>query len=142
MIVRAATDADLAWLTQTGVAAYQTVFRPLLPKVDWQAFDDAFFMARIARDIAHVRIAARDDLRLGFSLLTGTHLDMLFVAADQRGAGVGRNLLESAQTLECFAANTAARRFYERENWQLERCYARPFGGVACDFVAYVKGSR
>ena len=142
MIVRGATDSDLAWLTRTGLETYQKVFRPLLPGVDWSVFDEAFFAARFRRDLDRVRIACHEEKRLGLALLTGTHLDMLFVAGGQRGAGVGGRLLDGARTLECFAVNGAARRFYERHGWTLERSYARSFGGVACDFVAYVREFR
>jgi putative acetyltransferase len=139
VIIRAATSRDVAWLADMAHDAYQNVFRPLLPDVDWSRFDDAFFTARFEHDLDRVTIACQSSERLGFSLVTGTHLDMLFVAPGGRNGGVGALLFGGATTLECFAVNSAARRFYERHGWRASRYYSRNFGGVDCEFVAYAR---
>jgi len=138
-VIRAATPLDQDWLIETAHSVYHDDFRALLPEVDWAVFDLDFFSARFARDLARVRIACRDGQRSGFSLMTGTHLDMLFVTPAARNAGIGTALLEHATTLECFAVNAAARRFYEREGWRAECFSHRLFGGVDCAFVDYVR---
>jgi GNAT superfamily N-acetyltransferase len=75
-------------------------------------------------------------------MATRRHLDMLFVDPRFAGRGAGRRLLAECErrgvrTLECFAANHAARRFYEGAGWRLERAYARRFAGATHYFVAY-----
>ena len=71
-----------------------------------------------------MRVAERGRRALGFSLVTGTHLDMLFVDSEAAGEGAGSALLrrveaEGARTLEAFRDNHAARAFYERRGWTL-----------------------
>jgi GNAT superfamily N-acetyltransferase len=66
------------------------------------------------------------------------HVSVLATTAEAEGSGVGRALLEHAEawaarrghgliTLNVFAANTRARRFYERAGWAPEIVkYAKP----------------
>jgi putative acetyltransferase len=75
------------------------------------------------------------------ALVTGRpHLDMLFVDPQALGGGIGGRLLAEAQargalTLECFARNARARRFYEKAGWREMLAYRREFAGVTEDFV-------
>ena len=84
---------------------------------------------------------------IGFLLVTDNHIDMLFVDPPGIGKGAGSRLLQfaeqnGARTLECFRDNHAARRFYERHGWRLEREYDRDFAGRSRSFVFYVKEER
>lgn len=144
MICRPARQGDIAWLAATSVSAYRVVFAPLLPDCDWSGFDDAFFSARFLRQWSDVRIAENAVARLGFCLVTDANVDMLFVADGQRGHGAGLALLKDAEargaaTLECFAVNSRARSFYERNGWIRKQAYARVFAGQSCDFVRYCR---
>jgi putative acetyltransferase len=144
VICRPATPDDIAWLAETGLEAYRTVFVPLLPECDWSAFDHAFFMARFQRQWPDIRIAAQDMARLGFCLVTHGNIDMLFVAGRQRGRGTGQLLLSDAEargavTLECFTVNSRARNFYKRQGWVETGYHAREFAGRSCEFVCYGK---
>ena len=92
-----------------------------------------------------MRVACAGEAVVGFSLVTEGHLDMLFVDPAAQGTGAGKALLDEAvargtRTLECFAANHAARRFYERQGWRLARSYARAFAGGEHHFVFYARG--
>ena len=82
---------------------------------------------------------------VGFLLMTDGHIDMLFMEPAASGRGGGAVLLREAETLgakslECFRDNHAARRFYERHGWRVEREYEREFAGRSRSFVLYEKG--
>jgi putative acetyltransferase len=135
---------DIPWLAATSVAAYRDYFAPLLPHLDLRGFDEGHFTARFGRSLGKVRIACEGDRPLGFTMVTDGNIDMFFVADGLRRGGVGTLMLEDAEkhgaeTLECFAANIAARRFYEKHGWTLADSYSRPFGGAPCEFVRYTR---
>ncbi|SFI52095.1 Acetyltransferase (GNAT) domain-containing protein [Bosea sp. OK403] len=141
MICRNATARDLAWLTEVALDNYRAVFAPLLPECDWSPFDEAHFRARFSEAWPRIRIVA-DAVPLGFALVTDGHIDMFFVDRSAQGRGVGASLLGEAQergacSLETFAVNQVARRFYERAGWRIAARYSRPFAGAECDFLRY-----
>ncbi|AKO97681.1 Acetyltransferase [Marinovum algicola DG 898] len=86
-----------------------------------------------AQDVAHcgrmidkgwVRVVESGDGRiLGFIARNGEEIDALFVAAPERGQGVGVALLDDAKAranrleLWTFQRNTGAQKFYEREGF-------------------------
>jgi len=101
-----------------------------------------------ARD-SEVLIAERDGQPVGclhvlettdFFGRSHAHVSVLATTAEAEGSGVGRALLEYAEawaarrghgliTLNVFAANARARRFYERAGWAPEIVkYAKPLG--------------
>ena len=144
MNIRAAHVGDVDWLVKTTLAAYSDTFEPMLPGCDWSGLGDAFFRDRFSSQWPHVMIASRQDHDLGFALVTHGNLDMLFVTAEARNSGAGAALLASAEragarTLECFARNEDARRFYERHGWRVAGSYERLFAGMSCAFVSYAK---
>lgn len=141
MICRDASTGDVAWLAAVALDNYRAVFAPLLPDCDWAPFDEAHFQARFSEVWPRVRIVA-DAIPLGFALITDGHVDMLFVDRSAQGRGVGARLLDDAQgrgarSLETFAVNLAARRFYEQAGWRMAARYSRSFAGTECDFVRY-----
>jgi putative acetyltransferase len=73
-----------------------------------------------------MRVAEAGEPISAFSRLTGAHLDMLFTDRRFQGQGHGAALLADAEacgarTLEAFAANLPARRFYEARGWRKTR---------------------
>ncbi|WP_417523734.1 GNAT family N-acetyltransferase [Marinovum sp.] len=86
-----------------------------------------------AQDVAHcgnmidkgwVRVAEGEDGRImGFIARNGEEIESLFVAAPERGHGVGVALLNDAKSackrleLWTFQLNTGAQKFYEREGF-------------------------
>ena len=81
---------------------------------------------------------------IGFYLVTGSHLDMIFVTPSAQATGVGSALLRHAEqagvvSLEVFASNQRARSFYHRNGWQPIRFYKRMYAGEERDFVHYEK---
>jgi GNAT superfamily N-acetyltransferase len=142
MICRAARSDDSAAMAKIVVDAYRSVFTPLLPTVELSVFDVDHFTARFSRQWPNMRVVELEDTIIAFAMITQGHLDMFFVDENRRSMGVGQMFLadavaQGACTLETFAANIGARRFYEREGWQLGATSARPFGSVICEFVSY-----
>jgi putative acetyltransferase len=142
MICRAARVDDVPAMAAQAAATYRNVFAPLLPEVDVSLFAIAHFTARFSRQWPNMRVVELEDTVIAFAMITQGHLDMFFVDENRRNMGVGHMLLadavaQGACTLETFAANSAARRFYEREGWRFVATSARPFGGAICEFVSY-----
>lgn len=144
MIIRAATEADIPAMAELTAASYALAFADILEPAALAQRDAAFFVERF-RDVWPRMLAAEEGGRLlGVTLTSEHHLDMLFLAPDATGRGVGARLLaaveaQGVRTLECFRDNHAARRFYEREGWRLARAYEREFIGRQRAFVAYDK---
>ena len=114
------------------------------------AVADASEMMRAVRDGVRgneVLIAERNGQPVGclhvlettdFFGRSHAHISVLATTSEAEGSGVGRALLEYAEawaarrghgliTLNVFAANTRARRFYERAGWAPEILkYAKP----------------
>jgi GNAT superfamily N-acetyltransferase len=141
VICRDATAGDVAWMTEVALDAYHLVFAAFLPGCDWSAFDAAHFHRRFNESWPRIRIA-EDGAPCGFALVTLGHIDMFFIDRTAQGRGLGAVLLadvasRGALSLESFAVNRAARRFYERAGWVATEHSSRPFAGVECDFVRY-----
>ena len=143
--VRQARADDVAALAAVAEASYASGFAGILEPEVLASRDAATFAARFCDSLDRLVLAEDGDGRaLGFALVTAGHLDMLFVDPGAQSGGVGARLLAhveaaGARTLECFRDNTAARRFYERHGWRLERSYEREFAGRMRAFVAYAK---
>lgn len=140
MIVRRAVEADIAPAAALMARAYATHFRPIIgdPALD---FDQPHFEARFARELADLTVLDAEGLR-GVLLVKDGHIAMLFAA--ETGQGHGAALLAHAEThgarsLEVFAANEGARRFYERAGWQVTDDYERAFAGAQHRFLRYEK---
>jgi putative acetyltransferase len=144
MNVRPAEEADIPVMAAIAAAAYRKGFAGILEPLTLVTFDGPFFARRFAEQWPSLTVADADGGVVGFAKTTGEHLDMLFVAPGRHGAGAGSALLAEAEgrgvrTLECFRDNEAARRFYERRGWALQRSYEREFAGKPRWFVFYGK---
>jgi ribosomal protein S18 acetylase RimI-like enzyme len=93
--------------------------------------DLTFFLKRM-NDRAHTVIAFYGKQIAGFVSWTDHQLNSLFVHRDFRNGGVGLRLLLHAEVqmfaagqsqleLVCVFGNDAAKRFYERYGWKLDR---------------------
>jgi putative acetyltransferase len=145
LIVRPAEAADVPALAGIAQSSYSLAFADFLEIEVIDDHDTAFFMARFAHAWQRMLVALSDGTPAGFLLMTEQHIDMLFMDPVASGRGGGALLLQEAErrgarSLECFRDNHAARRFYERHGWQVEREYDREFAGKSRSFVFYVKG--
>ncbi|MBB4123442.1 GNAT family N-acetyltransferase [Martelella radicis] len=97
---------------------------PWMPRVHTHADVTHHYRESVFNERA-VSVVAVDMSVLGFLALSDDdYVTALYVSAIARGAGVGKALLDQAKTnrptglrLWTFQANTAARRFYEREGF-------------------------
>jgi putative acetyltransferase len=142
--VREAKPEDVPALAGIAERSYRAAFAEILEPEALARRDAAFFAGRLAESWPRMRVAERGGRVLGFALVTGTHLDMLFVDPAAEGEGAGSTLLgtveaEGVRTLEAFRDNRAARAFYERRGWTLRDAYERAFLGRPRAFVLYGK---
>lgn len=141
IIVRAALASDLPALCRVASAAFASAFADIVDAETIAARTPRSFRARFSARLGDMRAAVEDGVA-GFSLLTGAHLDMLFVDPARQGRGAGQALLADAvargcRTLESFAANGRARRFYESAGFHLAETCRRPYEGRDTAFVLY-----
>lgn len=140
MIIRRAVANDIAPAAALMAQAYATHFRPIIGDAAL-GFDQAHFEARFARELADLTVLDAGGLR-GVLLVRDGHIAMLFAA--ETGQGHGAALLAHAEangtrSLEVFAANEGARRFYERAGWEVADDYEREFAGANHRFLRYEK---
>ena len=87
---------------------------------------------------------------IGVLTLGDDELYAIYVHPEHWGTGVGQALLERAEielaktcteaTLTCMVGNARARRFYERNGWQLGETLVEPhFGGEPTEVCRYSK---
>ncbi|WP_336810665.1 GNAT family N-acetyltransferase [Bosea sp. MMO-172] len=140
MIIRGAVANDIAPAAALMAQAYVAHFRPIIGAAAL-GFDQAHFEARFARELAELTVLDADGVS-GVLLVKEGHIAMLFVA--ETGLGHGAALLahgeaHGACSLEVFANNEGARRFYERAGWQVTGDYVREFAGAQHRFLRYEK---
>ncbi len=145
MRIRPAREEDVAALACVAAASYRVAFHAILGEEGLSQRAESFFIARFGSEWPSVRVADEEDQILGFHQVRDGWLDMLFLAPEAIGQGLGASLLADAEecgavALECFRDNGAARRFYERHGWQLDQSLEREFAGAVRAFVTYRKG--
>jgi GNAT superfamily N-acetyltransferase len=140
MMLRPAHAADIADAAALVARAYSDSFAEVLEPETLAEFDAAYFRRRFALDWQRLLLAENAGEIVGLLLVTEQHIDMLFVAAFARGKGVGAALLDAAssggaRSLESFAANARALRFYQTRGWSIVSRYRRAFAGREREFV-------
>ena len=141
--VRPPLAADLPALAEVAWRSTRAAFEHILPATILDRKRPEDFARRFAARMADLRIAVdAAGAPLGFSLMTGSHLDMLFVDPAAQGRSAGTALLSDAvergcRTLESFAHNRLARGFYESRGFRLCREYRRLYEGLDLPFVRY-----
>ena len=131
-----------------GIAArsYRSAFASILEAEVLAGRDAAFFAERFRRS----RRAPAGSPRMtaapvGFCLVTRRpYRHAVRRPASHRRRAPARHFSprrrrDGATTLECFADNHPARRFYERHGWNLTHSYERVFGGRNRGFVLFEK---
>jgi putative acetyltransferase len=145
LIVRPAGADDVPALAAIAERSYRAAFAKILEADVLATRDEAFFAKRFSSSWERMLVVCSGEVLAGFLLMTNGHIDMLFMDPVASGKGGGALLLKEAErcgasSLECFRDNHAARRFYERHGWQVDREYDREFAGKSRSFVFYVKG--
>ena len=142
-----AKPADAEELAKVAHASFHAAFASIMTEAGLRTRSLDFFRKKFADDWRVVLVALAGGQIQGFSLVRDRHIEMLFVAPEAQGRGVGFALLGAAESqgavsLECFAANHAARAFYERAGWRQTRAYSREFAGEVYEFVLYSAPAR
>lgn len=132
--------ADIAPAAALMAQAYATHFRSTIGDAAL-GFDQAHFEVRFARELTELSVLDAGGIR-GVLLVKDGYIAMLFAA--ETGHGHGAALLahaeaHGARSLEVFAANEGARRFYERAGWQVADDYEREFASALHRFLRYEK---
>ncbi len=145
MRIRPAAEADVAALARVAAASYRLAFLAILGEEGLAQRAEPFFIARFGAEWRTVRLVEQQERVLGFHQVREGRLDMLFLAPEAIGRGVGAVLLADAEQqgatlLECFRDNHPARRFYERHGWRFDQALEREFAGAIRAFVTYRKG--
>ena len=94
---------------------------------------DAF----VREHLAGMLVVEREDTVVGVCIVTNDLIDLLWVGAGARGAGVGRSLIEAAESrvrqggarsirVECFAQNKTALEFYGRMGYAVAKTIRDP----------------
>ncbi|WP_312896901.1 GNAT family N-acetyltransferase [Microvirga soli] len=142
--MRVAGADDISALAAVAERSYRATFAGILEADVLASRDEGFFAERFASSWDRMLVACSGEALVGFLLMTDGHIDMLFMDPTAVGRGGGALLLKEAEqqgarSLECFRDNHAARRFYERHGWHMEREYEREFAGKSRSFVLYAK---
>ena len=145
MRIRPATPADIPELARLAAASYRASFLLIIGEDGLAIRSPSYFIGRFTDQWPSIRLAEDASGRIaGLYQVRGGKLDMLFLDPQDTGKRLGTQLLidaeqDGAVRLECFSANQRARRFYERNGWQLEREFRQEFAGKQQDIVAYSK---
>jgi putative acetyltransferase len=122
-ILRKSTSADLQRNYVTWRTAVDTTHH-FLSASDREAIAD--LVANVYLPQAELTVAVDvDDVPLGFMGATGSHIDALFVHADNRGLGVGRHLVDNFRaekvyvTVDVNEQNLSGVGFYRRLGFQV-----------------------
>ena len=129
VIVRRAEPSEIAALARIWHDGWHDAHAALVPEVLVRVRTLENFEERMTAGIDAVWVAADRGAPLGFYVLNGDELDLLFVAAESRGTGVAITLLEDAERrlrdggtetawLACVIGNERAARFYEKSGWR------------------------
>ncbi|MCZ4271886.1 GNAT family N-acetyltransferase [Maritalea porphyrae] len=98
--------------------------------------DISFMQERIDAFYPNIIIALDEGNLVALVIAKEARLSQLFVANTVRGMGVGQRLLELGEaklvaegalraTLNCLVGNDGARRFYERNGWQVSETQSK-----------------
>jgi GNAT superfamily N-acetyltransferase len=145
VIVRTATPEDAEAMARVHGASYETAYG-LTDDFDRRLgiYREHVFSNAEVRPL----LAEEDGRVVGIATVGAEELYAIYVHPDRWGGGVGQALLDRAHValaetcdearLTVLAANLRARRFYERNGWELvERLTEPHFGGVPTDVCRY-----
>jgi putative acetyltransferase len=100
----------------------------LVPRDICDFRDERYFRRRLEREHDSVRVLGPPGNLTGLCIVHGANLDMLFIALNEQGKGLGEQLLSDAESrmrgaaleeayLHVALGNDGAVRFYRRHSW-------------------------
>lgn len=132
MQIADADEAELDALAELWFRAWQDAHAGILPAELARERTLESFRERLGDAIADLRVAHVDGNPAGFSWIKDDELYQFYLAAEARGTGVARRLMDDAIAilrargvhtawLACAIGNDRAARFYEKAGWHNAR---------------------
>lgn len=134
MKVRTANVEELEALANIWHDGWQDAHAELLPAELARERTLENFRERLPRHLSDLRTLGEPGEPLGLSITKDDELNQFYVAAEWRGKGVAKRLIDEVEQrlaangvriawLACAIGNTRAARFYEKSGWHLERTF-------------------
>jgi GNAT superfamily N-acetyltransferase len=154
MQVRTADVSEIDALASVWHAGWRDAHAALLPEEIARERTLESFRERLPRYLTDLRTVGEPGKPLGLSITKDDELNQLYVAAEWRGKGVAKSLIDEVEQrlaangvrtswLACAIGNNRAARFYEKSGWNLARTFIHeletPNGPVAFEVWRYEK---
>lgn len=154
MQVRKAGLQDIDALAKIWYDGWQDAHAELLPAELARERTLEKFRARLPRLLANLRTIGEPGEPLGLSITKDDELNQFYVAAESRGKGIAKILIDEVERrlaangvrtawLACAIGNNRAARFYEKSGWHLARTFTHELettdGPVAFEVWRYEK---
>lgn len=129
MIIRRAEPSEASMLARIWHEGWRDAHVSIVPEALTRIRTLESFEERMIAGIGDVWVAGALGAPLGFYVLNGDELDLLFVSAQWRGRDVAPALIADAEErlreggtrlarLDCVIGNERAARFYEKHGWR------------------------
>jgi GNAT superfamily N-acetyltransferase len=149
MQVRAADEADLDQLARVWYDGWHDSHAAIVPAALTRLRTLEGFRERLRRALPDIRVVGPRGNPVGFTVVKGSELYQLFVAAPARGSGVAAALIKDAEArlaadgvetawLACAIGNERAARFYEKHGWRRVGTMDNPLETPAGTFLLEV----
>ncbi len=147
--IRQATEADFGAVVDLCKSSLQVTCGSFLDVEAMRSLSEGDKLDKYVRSrLGSLLVAVDHDGISGVAAVKDDQIDLLWVAPERRGEGIGKVLVAAAEALirerghtrlraEVFEPNIGAIRFYERHGWTRQDTYREPLSGV--DMIRMVK---
>lgn len=142
MRIRPAEDRDIDTVVALCVSSMEATYGGFLTSEQIRPWTEGGETEKYVHAMLPTMLVAEDNERLvGVTVLKDDLVDLIWVALEHRGRGIGRALLSAAEEaltargvkrarLECFEPNRPAIGFFERMGWSREAVYLDKTVGI------------
>jgi GNAT superfamily N-acetyltransferase len=134
MEVRTAKPEDIDALAKIWYDGWLDAHADLLPEELARERTLEGFRERLPRHLTNLRTLGEPGEPLGLSITKDDELNQFYVAAESRGKGIAKTLIDEVEQrlaangvrtawLACAIGNNRAARFYEKSGWHLARTF-------------------
>ncbi|HEX6124506.1 MAG TPA: GNAT family N-acetyltransferase [Pyrinomonadaceae bacterium] len=154
MQVRRAEVSEIDALAKIWYDGWQDAHAELLPAEIARERRLETFRERLPKVLTDLRTIGEPGEPLGLSITKDDELNQFYVAAESRGKGIAKRLIDEVEQrlaangvrtawLACAIGNDRAARFYEKSGWHLARTFTHalqaPDGPIEFDVWRYEK---
>lgn len=154
MQVRRAEVSEIDALAKIWYDGWQDAHAELLPAEIARERRLETFRERLPKVLTDLRTIGEPGEPLGLSITKDDELNQFYVAAESRGKGIAKRLIDEVEKrlaangvrtawLACAIGNDRAARFYEKSGWHLARTFTHalqaPDGPIEFDVWRYEK---